>query len=124
MGLDDVIDIPPEGALLSLDAFGLRGRNGIVLTWKPSDEQIMVGDLVLDLGYIVVDIDGAGIAEMGIVAVECELVLLAGFPLVRPYCREPIRGRFKAESESAYAREKLHDLDLIRHRNPDSFSDY
>ena len=83
--LDYIIDAPPEHSLLSFDAFRLGCSHRIILTWEPSDKEIVLGDLILDLGYIVIYIDGTRVSEMMVVAIESELVLPARLPLIGPY---------------------------------------
>lgn len=101
---------------------GVRGCHRVVLAWEPADEKVVVGHLLPDLVDVLIDIDRARAFEVMVIAVERELVLLPGLPLVGPYGREPVRGAFQAQSQSAYPGEELDNLDHVFHTDPETVS--
>ena len=133
-----MVDVPPQDALLTLDAAGLveGTSHGVVLTRKAADDHIDVGNLGLPrLGLLQNPVDvlvhHGAIAEAFGVAAGGELAGLGSrrFPLVRPDGgKRPcglhielgmlgVREALEAQAKPADAREELGDLDF-RHVSP------
>ena len=105
---DDAVDLPPQHALLPLDARRGVQRSGhrVVLAREPAHQQIVRGDVVghrLDVG-----VDRPARAEPRHVAVEGVLYARRWLPLVRP--DGPPARALQAQTEPADPREQLHDL--------------
>ena len=81
--LDDLIDGPPEDALLALDAFSTGAGNRVVLTGKSAHQKIVRRHLIDHGGDICIHTVGI-LAKIFVVALISPLTSLAGFPLVCP----------------------------------------
>ena len=89
--LDQPVDLPPEDALLTLDAVSLMEElgDGVVLTGEAADQQVVVGKgplAALDgIEYgcdVLIHVFAARLAEVAVVAVEGVLDPRARLPLV------------------------------------------
>ena len=138
---EEPVDIPPEDALLALDAarHGEGLGHGVVLAREAADDHVDVGDVDLP-GLVLVEhpvdvlVDERSVVETLRVASGGELLRLGsgGLPLVRPDGLEGTRRgqvelrvprvviSVQAEPEPADAREELGDLDGLprRHVSP------
>ena len=81
--LNDLIDGPPEDALLALDALSTGAGNRVVLTGKATHQKVVRRHLVYHGGDICIYTVGI-LAKIFVVALISPLTSLAGFPLVCP----------------------------------------
>jgi len=138
---EEAVDVPPQDALLALDA--TRHREGfghrVVLAWESADDHVDVWNLALS-GLELVEhpvdvlVDEGAVEEPLCIAPRRELPRVGSgrLPLVRPYRLELARSRevelraprvvvpLQAEPEAADAREEFGHLDglLRRHVSP------
>ena len=120
-----MVDVPPQHALLALDALGLGERtgHGVVLAGKATDEQVEVRNLALSrLGLLehLVDIlvDAGALAKVRLVAAPGKLLGRSSrrLPLVGPDGLEHggpkvLVGMVKPDTKSADARKELGHLE-------------
>ena len=113
---DDVIYLPPELTLASLDTGGALLGDGVVLAREAANEQIVVRDKVLHKGDILIDVVFA-LPKVGHIAPESILLPHGRFPLVSPDDLKAFRCRLKSQTKTAHAGEKLHGPDDV-HKAP------
>ena len=89
LGFERIVDLPPENALLALDALGSRRSDGIVLAGETTDKKRVIWDgRLVNQPDIHIDMCIL-LAEVRTIAVKGILSGAAGLPLVRPY-RVPV----------------------------------
>ena len=110
--LDDLIDGPPQNALLTLDALGAGMGHGVILAGETAYQKIVLRHIVDDGGDVLVAAVGL-ISKALAVAFVCPLAGLAGLPLTGPNSLESGRAALQTYAEAADTREKLNDPDLL-----------
>ena len=122
LGFERVVNLPPENALLALDALSTSRSDRIVLTGETADKQRMVWDSrLVDQPDIHIDMRTL-LAEMRTVAVKGILAGTARLPLVRPYRIPFLRSSLEPNTESADAGEQFTNSLVHRFNLPCSFT--
>lgn len=86
--------------------------NGIVLTGKATDQQVMDGNIIDNSGDVFV-YTTRGISEVFLITLESPLSRLPRFPLVGPDSLKSRRSSFQADPKAAYTSKKFDDTDIF-----------
>lgn len=122
LGFERVVDLPPENALLALDALSTSRSDRIVLTGETADKQRVVWDSrLVDQPDIHIDMRIL-LTEVRTVAVKGILAGTAWLPLVRPYRIPFLRSSLEPDTESADTGEQFTNSLVHRFNLPCSFT--
>lgn len=109
---NNVIDGPPKDTFLPLNSLGASVCNGIVLTGKAADQQV-VDRNIIDNGGDVFIYATRVFFEVHLIALESPLPSLSRFPLVGPDRLKSRRSSLQADAKAAYTSKKFDDTDIF-----------